>query len=507
MKAASQTDAKNRTGRAAGKVEKNQPGIPKKGEPVLTQREADGATKDGLLSSYQTSKGRGAARPQGKPAMQDSPYKQPARKSAAAVPVYTAADLASLRAYLQTLKPDNLANSIFRDQSSAATSFPSAWIRQVQGSLEATVDRLLPAILSAAPSKALPALVPPLEGDDAFDWTRFGELCSILWKDFSEHMFSTQGMPRLTLGLLAEVADELRRLPAFLALEAERRAQVLADALFSVYVWNGVMSPLMNRVPATHKRLMNLLCVYIKAAYGTTSTTQGESGLKVIGLVQAPHAQRCASFRRALMPEVERLAGLRTVVVQDRQDEHSLNGLREHHIDLYFTETWLSRADDYPRQLRQGSYLLTDRNGLTRKCRSYQEWRDYVGPGSKGSLPEVVLHVAGHRMKNFLCHTYLYDIDNPFFVDESGRRVDPVPDLEASFILSRNDAGVVTVRYCCDDHAVAKAMLVTAEQQDAEATPLFPAGIAFSGEMLFHPNEEFESGPVEIKGRNFHMFG
>ncbi|MET0962288.1 MAG: hypothetical protein ABWY05_05645 [Noviherbaspirillum sp.] len=313
-------------------------------------------------------------------------------------------------------------------------------------------------------------------------------------------------MPRLTLGLLAEVADELGRLPAFLALDADKQEKVLADAVFSVYIWNGILSPLMNRVPATHQRLMNLLCLYIKAAYGTTRTTQGEAGLKIIGLVQAPHSERCASFRGALMPEVDRLARLRTVAFHDRQDDHRLNKLREDHIDLYFTETWLGRADDYSAQIKSGAYLLSDASGSTRKCRSYEEFRSYVGPGSNGSLPEVVLHVTGERMKNFLCHTYLYDIHKHFLTDADGRQVDPMPDLETSFILSRNEAGVLTVRYCCDDHAVTRAMLLTPGQEDVEAMPMFPAGIAFRGEMLFHPNEEFESGRVEIKGLNFHLF-
>ena len=65
---------------------------------------------------------------------------------------------------------------------------------------------------------------------------------------------------------------------------------------------------------------------------------------------------------------------------------------------------------------------------------------------------------------------------------------------------------MVKVRYSCDDHAVATAMLLAPEQDEVEATPLFPAGISFNGEMLFHPDEEFESGHVEIKGLNFHMF-
>ncbi|MET0962287.1 MAG: hypothetical protein ABWY05_05640 [Noviherbaspirillum sp.] len=127
MKAASHIQAKNSSGRGAGKAEKPQPASPGKGKPQLTGREAAGG-KGGLLPSPRTPKGHAA---QPRAMMQDSPYRQPARKPAAEPPRYAAVHLASLRAYLQTLKPDNLANSIFREQSSAAKNFPSTWIAQV----------------------------------------------------------------------------------------------------------------------------------------------------------------------------------------------------------------------------------------------------------------------------------------------------------------------------------------------------------------------------------------
>jgi hypothetical protein len=280
---------------------------------------------------------------------------------------------------------------------------------------------------------------------------------------------------------------------------------VLADALFSVFIWNGILSPLMKAAPGTHKRLLNYFSIYIKVAHGISATTQGTSGQHIISLMNAAHTEECAAFQKKLMQEVTRVAQLRTVHVHDKHEDRQINTIRERNMDRYFTETWLTRADDYDRQVGLGNYFLTDQDGVVQKCRSYNELRDYVGLGAKKQLPEVLLHVAGDRISNFLCQTYLYDGERPYCMAADGSRVDPVPDLKTRFILSRNHSGVIIVQYCCHDDAVARAMLQL-NGNDVDGIPLFPASITFSGEMRFHPNEDFECGPVEIQGINLHLF-
>ena len=503
----SRSDVEPGSKRSGNKVGKSTPTGPKEGQPLVTARGNDSDKKIALLSpSSQPPKSSASTPDPLRTRMPDSPYKSAPASPAASTVEPASAELASLRHYLQTLQPDNLANTIFRDQTNVSRChFPTTWIKQVQGSLKQTVDELMAAILAAAPPEALPALHPPLTDSEAFDWSGFGKLCSTLWECYARLALSMQALPRLTEGLLAELADELQRIPGFLALAAEKRERVLAEALFSVLAWNGMLSPLMKVAPETHKRLLNLVCIYIKAAHGLTSTTQGESGKQIVSMVEASHKEQCATFQQALIRQVRHLAGLRTVHAHDGHVDQRLNKLRESHMDRYFTGTWLTRSDDYAKQLRRGSYFLTGEDGKTRRCQSYDALRDYVGPGSRGTLPEVVLHVAGARISNFLCHTYLYDLDRPFFTDSNGGKVDPVPNLKARFTLNRNVAGVITVRYCCFDDAVARAMLEV-NDLDFEGMPLFPASITFNGEIRFHPNEEFESGEVDIDGLNLHLF-
>lgn len=477
------------------------------GQPLVSERKKTGEKQGGLLSpSNQPPKSRALTPDPHRTEVPDSPYKPAPASPAASRTDPASAELASLRRYLQTLKPDNLAYTIFRDQTSGPTSFfPAAWIKQVQDSLKDTARDLMTAILAATPSEKLTALLPPLDGDQAFEWSGFGKLCTILWQDFSTLALSRQSPTRLTRGLLVELADELQRIPAFLALDPEKRERVLADALFSVFIWNGILSPLMKAAPDTHKRLLNYFSIYIKVAHGISATTQGDSGQHIISLMKAAHTEECAAFQKKLMHEVARVAQLRTVHVHDGHEDQRLNKRREGNMDRYFTETWLTRADDYVKQVRQGNYFLTDQDGVVQKCRSYKELRDYVGLGGKKQLPEVLLHVAGDRIRNFLCQTYLYDGDPSYFTDADGRKVDPVLELETRFILSRSDSGVITVQYCCHDDAVASAMLEL-DGDDYEGIPMFPASITFNGKMRFHPNEDFESGKVDIQGLNFHLF-
>ena len=476
------------------------------GQPLVSEKKT-GEQQDALFSpSNQPPKSRATTPRQHPTRMQDSPYK-PAPASPAAPEIAPAsAGLASLRSYLHSLGPDNLANAIFRDQTGGTKNFfPAAWINQVQDSLKDTADRLMTAILLAAPDEQLPLLLPPLAADTEFDWSGFGQLCRTVWQDFSGLALSIGSLPRLTHGLLVELADELQQTPAFLALDAEKRAHVLADALFSVFIWSGILSPLMKQAPDSHKRLLNHLGTYIKAAHGVTGTTQGDAGQRIIGLMDVSHTEECAAFQKKLQQEVARVARLRTVHVHDGQENQQVNAIRERNMDRYFTETWHARADDYARQVKQGNYFCTDRDGVVKKCRSYNKLRDYVGPGAKKQLPQVLLHVAGERIRNFLSHTYLYDGEQPYCMAADGSRVDPVPDLETRFILSRDDAGVITVQYCCHDNAVATAM-VERDGAGFEGTPLFPASITFHGEMRFHPNEDFECGHVDKQALNFHLF-
>lgn len=493
-----------RSGSNAGK---STPTSARDGQPLVSERKKTGDKQGALLSpSNQPPKNRAYTPNQHRTGMQDSPYKPAAASPAASSVAPASAELASLRRYLQTLRPDNLANTIFRDQTSGTAGFfPVIWIKKVQDSQKDTARDLMKAILAAAPADKLIALLPPLDGDQAFEWSGFGKLCATLWQDFSSLALSGQSPTRLTRGLLVELADELQRIPAFLALDPEKRERVLADALFSVFIWNGILSPLMTAAPDTHKRLFNYFSIYIKVAHGISATTQGDSGQHIISLMKAAHTQECAAFQKKLMDEVTRVAQLRTVHVHDAHEDPRLNKRREGNMDRYFTETWLVRADDYVKQVRQGNYFLTGQDGLVQKCRSYNELRDYVGLGAKKQLPEVLLHVAGERITNFLCQTYLYDGDPCYFTDADGRKVDPVPALKTRFILSRSDSGVITVQYCCHDDAVASAMLEL-DGGDFEGIPLFPASITFNGKMRFHPNEDFECGKVNIQGLNFHLF-
>jgi hypothetical protein len=243
-------------------------------------------------------------------------------------------------------------------------------------------------------------------------------------------------------------------------------------------------------------------------AWSMQAQSKGNIGTMIAVMVPAAHVKQCAQFCVDLTAQVERLAALRTVAFQDEQLDQRLNQLREKNIDRHFADTWLIRADDYVEVVDRGRYYLTDADGVERKCKSYEDLRNYVGSGSKGTLPEVILHVAGDRIKNFLCNTYLYDLEKPLFTDAQGQRVDPVAKLDTTFILSRDKDGKITARFSCSDHAVKSAMLVRPGSDDwgADAVPLFPASLEFHGEMHFHPNEEFEAGPIRLSGQNLHMF-
>jgi hypothetical protein len=420
---------------------------------------------------------------------------------------------ASPRAYLKALKPDNLANGILRDQTSANVgNYPTAWISLVQASLEEPVGQLVALaarVLAAMPEHELDRLYPPVGANEDFDWKPFGALCDSLWPHFSRQVISLESLPPRTLGLLAEFHGELACLPSFSRLQPKGRDKAVSDALFNLLIWNGIFSPLTKTVPEQYQRLVNGLCAYVKAAWGMQAQSQGRIGQTIASMVPAENAEKCAAFRTVLARQVERLAALRTLKFHDKHLDQRLNHLREKNIDRHFTDTWLARTDDYVQVVRQGIYYLTDADGVERKCKSYRELSDYVGSGTKGSLPQVVLHVAGDRIKNFLCTTYLYDAEKPLFTDSNGLRVDPVAmALQTRFTLSRDYNGVVSVRFSCIDHAVEHAMLVEPDEEGpgVDAHPLFQGSLEFHGEMHFHQNEEFEAGNVLVTGQNLHMF-
>jgi hypothetical protein len=442
------------------------------------------------------------------PLASPSPYKSLSSRagtSASAVPP-------SPRAYLEGLNSHNLANSILRDQTTAnADNYPTAWISQVQASLEEPVGKLLdlaPIVLAAAQKKKLKRLFPEVGSNAKFDWQPFSNLAEELWPHFSRLIISPDSLPPRTLGLLAEFRAELGRLPTFGDLKPAARDKAFSNALFNLLIWNGIFSPLTRSVPEQYQRLINGLCTYVKVAWSVQAQTQGIIGNMIAAMVPAAHLKQCAQFCVDLTTQVERLAALRTVEFQDKQLDQRLNQLREKNIDHHFADTWLIRADDYAEVVNRGRYYLTDADGVERKCTSYKDLKDYVGSGSKGTLPEVMLHVAGDRIKNFLCNTYLYDLETPLFTDAQGQRVDPVAKLDTTFILSRDKEGKVTVTFSCCDHAIESAMLVRPGSDDwsVDAVPLFPASLEFHGAMHFYPNEEFEAGPIRLTGQNLHMF-
>ena len=437
-----------------------------------------------------------------------SPYRSPSSQAGTSASAFPP----SPRAYLESLDSHNLTNNILRDQTTAnAVNYPTAWVSQVQASLEEPVGKLLelaPIVLAAAEKEKLKRLFPEIGSDAKFDWQPFRNLAEKLWPNFSTLIISAESLPPRFVGLLAEFHAELGCLPAFADLKPAARDKAFSDALFNLLIWNGIFSPLIRSVPEQYQRLINGLCTYVKVAWSMQAQSQGNIGNMIAAMVPAERVEQCAKFCVALTAWVERLAALRTVEFHDKQHDLRLNQLREKNIDRHFTDTWLIRADDYAEVVNQGRYYLTDADGVKHRCKSYEELKNYVGIGSKGRLAEVVLHVAGARIGNFLTNTYLYDPETPLFTDAQGQRVDPVANLDTKFILDRDDEGKITVTFSSCDHAVRSAMLVRPGSDDwgLEAVPLFQASLEFHGEMRFFPNEEFEAGHIRLTGQNLHMF-
>ncbi|MDB5779185.1 MAG: hypothetical protein JWP93_1550 [Polaromonas sp.] len=483
---------------------------PKKGVKSPKVREGPGQSENMLLSpsSRQNKASNPPALPRTTRAAPTSPYKPFPPK--AVVPASNTP--ASPRAYLEGLKPDNLANGILRDQTAAnAAHYPTAWIVQVQDSLKEPVSKLRKMMQAhLGPEGDVGHFYPAAGGDEDFDWTPFRTLCDILWPVLSGTVLSLKTLPAPTLALLAEFRAELTRLPAFLALEPNARNKAVSDALFNLLIWNGVIGPMVNAVPPAYQRLAHGFGAYVKAAWGMQAQSQGNISSRIASFVQEVRLKQCSAFRELLTEETERIARLITVRFQDDHGNHSLNALREKNIDRHFTNTWEDRNDDYARVVELGDYSLVDDNGIKTRCSSYSELKAFVGTGARKSLPEVVLHVAGERIQNFLCNTYLYKIGSPLFTDVQGRRVEPVPSLRTQFSLRRDNdnGGRITVHFSAIDPEVRSVMLIESngnEDLEFEAPPYFPASLAFHGTFHFHQNEEFEAGFIEVNGQNFHL--
>ena len=480
------------------------------GEPTLTEKASSKKTRL-LPSSHASSTDAPAAYPERR-ASSGSPYK-PASSAKPAAPATSARpELKSLRDYLYGLRQNTLADAIFRDQTSANKTFPTAWISQLQNAMKEPVEALqdLEKVLGKDIATAKKTgLYPALDADmdiDKFDWQPLDKLCKAFWPKFAKQVLTIDSVPPLAVALLAEAADELSDLPAFLLLDQPTKTKINADTIFNLYIWNGVFSPLQKNTSKQYASVINMLCLYVKGACGVTGTTQGDLGKAVTGLVSDQHRAEYDVFLKALSLKVAALADRRTVLFRDRRNVPAINQVHENNIARYFKSTWLDRDEDYKTTLIEGQYFLTEKSDAFVRCLSYPAFREYIGEGDRGTLPELVLHVAGPRIKNFLCQTYLYEPATELLEDVRGNKVHPVADLQTRFTFNRDNNGVITVYYVCSDPAVESVMLVGDGETESDATPLLKGSLEFKGELRFYPDEQFESREVEFTGRNFHLF-
>lgn len=168
-------------------------------------------------------------------------------------------------------------------------------------------------------------------------------------------------------------------------------------------------------------------------------------------------------------------------------------------VGMYFTTPWASRLPLHQQQLEQGNYILQYTNGDIRRCTSYKAFMQFTGNGAHPLLPEVILHVAGPRLHNFLCQTYLYNQALSLFRQVGERRVEPMPELRTKFELEQQHDGRILAKYVASDENLSKAMLLGREPYDEyEASPMNRASIRFSGTLLFYPTLTFSIAPVQI---------
>jgi hypothetical protein len=168
-------------------------------------------------------------------------------------------------------------------------------------------------------------------------------------------------------------------------------------------------------------------------------------------------------------------------------------------VRVYFTAPWISRLSLHQKQLEQGRYLLRRPDGGVSRCTSYSEFMQFTGKGAHPLLPELILHVAGPQLHNFLCQTYLYNQSLSLFQHVGERRVEPMPELRTMFELECHQDGRVSATYVASDENLGKAMLVGRKPYDEyEASPIHQSSLHFSGTLLFSPALTFSIAPVRI---------
>jgi len=465
------------------------------------------AIKDGTPpSSPASGASRAPLTPLLRPASPASP--SPPFTLASAIASPASPEAGALRDYLQSASVDRLSNAIFRDQHGFGTSFPQEWIRTVKHSMSRVTSNMVKAIEPIVAGQDLNKLVPPIGEQENFNWKPLERIFSAACKALIAPGSSTSPLPFPTMILLAEMVDELRQAPGYQQLDNGQRNKAVEDAVFSVAIFYGLIGSLEERLKNTaYPRLANLLGIYLKACFGVASTSRGEIAGAIVKCARREQLAQCAAFRAELLREVRRIAELRRVRFDDWYTDPPHEDNLEKNIDIYFKDTWLARADNYEEQIRKGRYLLAEPDGARHPCRSYQQLVSHVGQGSKGTLAETILHVAGERLNNFLCQSYLYSPCCRLFTDIAGRFVEPIPQLQSRFLIRQATSECITVEYRCTDADVRSVKLIGKNEEDEyDAAPALPASLEFAGVLHFFPNEEFEVGSVQIRGRNLHFF-
>ena len=224
-----------------------------------------------------------------------------------------------------------------------------------------------------------------------------------------------------------------------------------------------------------------------------------------------PPQINCVSFGDFCFPETaapnnwqtrRRTSGLsgQTVSFDEAPGDTRIAAEHRKNAGMYFAATWPTRLPlHYQEQLEHGNYFLRHPNGEISRCTSYSEFIQFTGNGANSLLPELVLHVAGPQLHNFLCQTYLYNQSLSLFPYVGERRVEPMPELRTKFEIENHQDGRVSARYVASDENLSKVMLVGSEAYDEhEDSPVNQASIHFSGTLLFSSTLAFSIAPVNL---------
>lgn len=217
-----------------------------------------------------------------------------------------------------------------------------------------------------------------------------------------------------------------------------------------------------------------------------------------------PHAARpdiWQAHRKTISPSGQ------TVFFNEAPGDTRIAAEHKKNVREYFTAAWASRLPlHHQQQLEQGSYLLRHADGEVSRCTSYSAFMQFIGNGAHPLLPELILHVAGPQLHNFLCQTYLYNQSLSLFRHTGGRRVEPVPELRTRFELEHHQDGRLSATYVASDENLGKVMLVGCKPYDEyEASPIEQASLHFSGTLLFSPTLTFSIAPVKIFAAGMHF--